>query len=59
MKHFVKKNFDQSRSIKKLQIDKFRKNMKLSTKNKNKMIKKSWIPGDEEKVKLSWEIKKF
>jgi hypothetical protein len=59
MKHFVKKNFDQSRSIKKLQIDKFRKNMKLSTKNKKKMIKKSWIPGDEEKVKLSWEIKKF
>ena len=59
MKHFVKKNFDQSRSIKKLQIDKFCKNMKLSTKNKNKMIKKSWIPGDEEKVKLSWEIKKF
>jgi hypothetical protein len=59
MIHFTKKVFVLGRHITKIPRVKSNKMMKSQPKKDNKIVKKSWIPGDEFKIKLTWGIKKI
>ena len=59
MIHFTKKVSVLRKPIAKISRVKFNKINKVESKKDNKMIKKSWIPGDEVKIKLTWGIKKI